>query len=281
MKSYKVISIDEYHGDKEIPTRSALLQALKSPAHLRAYLDGKNKKTDSMKLGSFIHEYIERGLNIAEHWVVKPEVYQRTTNGRPAGSPKLDDNGNPLFSYANSYSPDDSLTAAKSVIACAMIKAIDADMFIQSALNLPDVVVEPTFVGVIDGMQVKTRPDLAFENSDTLIEIKTASSLDPADIARDMFEYGYDIQAYLELELSGAKNMYFYIISSEEPSGTARVYIDRDSPWFKIGEHRTKEALHLFYANKDTTHTSYCRGEVDVPLSYKAADYMAKNGIEA
>lgn len=281
MKEFKSISITDYHNDKSIPTRSALLQALKSPAHLRAYLDGKTKKSDSMKLGTFIHDFIENGINIPVFWVAKQEVYLRATNGRPAGSPKLDDSGNPLFSYENTLFPDESLTPAKSTLARAMMLAVENDTFITRAMCLPDVVQEPTFVGEIDGMAVKTRPDLAFTDNDTLVEIKTASSIDQADLSREFFDYGYDMQAYLELELSGAKGMYFFFVSAEEPSGTARLFIDRNSEWFKLGEHRTKEALKLFYQHRNTVNTSYTRDEITVPLSYKAADYMAKNGIEA
>lgn len=280
MKENKFQSIEDYHAQKEIPSRSALLQALKSPAHLRRYLDGKIKKTDNMKLGTFIHDFIENGIQIPHFWSTQQELYQRTTNGRPAGSPKLDEDGNPLFSYINQNNPDESLTPAKSVLAKSMMDAIENDTeFIQPAMALEDLVVEPVFIGEINGFKAKSRPDLAFVNNNTLIEIKTTSSLDPSDIAREFFEYGYDIQAYMELELSGAEQVYFYFVSAETPSGTAWLYINKNSPWYKLGEHRTKEALKAFYANKNTTSTSYTHGEIEVPLSYKAADFMAKNGI--
>lgn len=280
MKEPLLLSIDEYHGKKEIPSRSTLVSALKSPAHLRAYLDGNTKKTDSMKLGSFIHEFIENVLQVPGSWELKPELYQRATNGKPAGSPKLDDEGNPLFSYVNTYRPDDSLTPAKSALAVAMMKAIESDMFIVNAISLPELVVEPTFIGTVEGMQVKARPDLAFEDSNTLIEIKTTSSLDPDDIARDFFEHGYDIQAFLELELSGADLVYFYFVSAEKPAGTARFVVGRDSVWYNLGKDRAIKALKLFYANKDTTQESYSKEEITIPIPYKAAKYMAEAGIE-
>ena len=280
MKENKFQSIEDYHAQKEIPSRSALVFALKSPAHLRRYLDGKTKKTDNMKLGTFIHDFIENGIQIPHFWSTQQELYQRATNGRPAGSPKLDEDGNPLFSYINQNNPDESLTPAKSVLAKSMMDAIENDTeFIQPSMALEDLVVEPVFIGEINGFKAKSRPDLAFVNNDTLIEIKTTSSLDPSDIAREFFEYGYDIQAYMELELSGAEQVYFYFVSAETPSGTAWLYINKNSPWYKLGEHRTKEALKVFYANKDTTSTSYTHGEIEVPLSYKAADFMAKNGV--
>lgn len=280
MNTYNKISIEDYHNDNTIPTRSALLQALKSPAHLNMYINGSKKPSESMKLGSFIHEFIENGIEIPNNWQTRQELYQRTTNGRPAGSPKLDEDGNALFSYVNYNDETASLTPAKSVIAVSMMKAIENDMFIVSAMDLDDIVVEPTFVGEIEGMKVKTRPDLAFTNNNTIIEIKTTSSLDPDDIAREFFDFGYDIQAFLELELSGADLVYFYFISSETPSGTARFAVSRDSVWYKLGKQRTIEALKLFYKHKDSTQQSYNRAEITVPISYKAAKYMAENGIE-
>lgn len=280
MKENKFQSIEDYHAQKEIPSRSALLQALKSPAHLRRYLDGKTKKTDNMKLGTFIHDFIENGIQIPHFWSTQQELYQRTTNGRPAGSPKLDEDGNPLFSYINQNNPDESLTPAKSVLAKSMMDAIENDTFIVSAMGLDDLVIEPSFYGEIEGMKVKARPDLAFENCNNLIEIKTTSSLDPDDIAREFFEYGYDVQAFLELELSGADSVYFYFISSESPSGTARFVVSRDSVWYTLGKQRAIEGLKAYYANKDTTQDSYVRGEITIPISYKAAKYMAERGIE-
>lgn len=281
MNSFVKESIEQYHNNKEIPSRSALVQALKSPAHLKKYLDGKTKKTDSIRLGTFIHDFIENGIAVAPHWTTKTEVYQRATNGRPAGSPKLDEDGNPLFIYENQQNPDESLTPAKSALAVAMMSAIENDVFINMAMQLPDIEIEPSFYGEIDGMKVKARPDLAYTDGDGhLIEIKTVSSLDESDIARDFFEYGYDIQLYLELSLSGAENITFYFVSSENPSGVARFTLDKTSPWFALGEHRAKEALKLFYANKDTAAVSYNKENIEVPLSYKAANYMAQNGIE-
>ncbi len=281
MNLYRNISIADYHSEKTIPSRSALVQALKSPAHLNMYLNGTHKVNDSMKLGTFIHDFIENGIKISADWTTKQELYQRATNGRPAGSPKLDDEGNPLFSYVNTVDESLALTPAKSVLAVSMMKAIENDMFIVSAMDLDDLVIEPTFVGEINGMKVKARPDLAFTNNDSLIEIKTTSSLDPADIGREFFEYGYDMQAYLELELSGADRVYFYFVSSETPSGTARFCVDRESQWYKLGKFRTEKALELYYKHKDSVAESYTQADIEVPLCYKAANYMAENGIEA
>lgn len=281
MRTYCDLSIQDYHNHKDIPSRSALLQALKSPAHLRRYLDGKIKKNDSMRLGTFIHEFIENGLQIPSHWNAKQELYQRTTNGRPAGSPKLDEDGNPLFSYENLNNPDDSLTPAKSVLAVSMMDAIENDLFIARALQLPDIIIEPTYFGLIKGRQVKTRPDIAYtDDGGHLIEIKTVSSLDESDISREFFEYGYDIQLFLELELSGAESVTFYFVSAETPSGIARHTVDRNSLWYKLGKQRAELGLELFYNNKDTAQTSYNMGDINVPISYKAANYIAKNGIE-
>ena len=281
MKEHIKESIESYHSNKEIPSRSSLVMALKSPAHLRKYLDGDMKKTDNMKLGSFIHEFIEYGIRVPQHWSVKTEVYQRATNGRPAGSAKLDENGKPLYSYVNDQNPDESLTPAKSVLATNMMAAIENDIFITRSMELPDMVIEPTFYGEINGMKVKARPDLAYTDGDGhLIEIKTTSSLDESTIAREFFEYGYDIQAFLELKLSGAEAVTFYFVSAEVPSGVARFTMTKEHPWYKLGEHRATEGLRLFYANKDTTQVSYSLGDIEIPLSYKAADYMAQHGIE-
>lgn len=280
MKEYIKESIESYHNNKDIPSRSTLLCALKSPAHLRKCLEGKTKITDNMKLGTFIHDFIESGINLPQHWTTQQEIYQRTTNGRPAGSPKLDEDGNPLFSYINQYNSEENLTPAKSVLAVAMMSAIENDPFIVSAMGLGDLVVEPSFYGEIEGMKVKARPDLAFEDCNNLIEIKTTSSLDPDDIAREFFEYGYDIQAFLELELSGADSVYFYFISSESPAGTARFVVSRDSVWYTLGKQRAIEGLKAYYAHKDSTQDSYTRGEIIIPISYKAAKYMAECGIE-
>ena len=281
MKQYIKESIEKYHSNTDIPSRSALVQALKSPAHLRKYLDGKTKKTDSMKLGSFIHDFIENGVQIPDCWATQQELYQRTTNGRPAGSPKLDEDGNPLFSYVNQLNPDESLTPAKSALAVAMMDAIENDMFITRALQLPDIEIEPSFYCEIAGMKVKARPDIAYTDGDGhLIEIKTVSSLDESDIARDFFEFGYDIQLFLELELSGAESVTFYFVSAENPSGVARFTVGRDSPWYALGKERATRGLERFYASKDTTQTSYNRADIEIPISYKAANYMAEHGIE-
>lgn len=274
---------DQYHADKTTPSRSVLSQALKSPAHLKHFLDVGVKTTDSMKLGTFVHEYIENKLELDTNtWSVKHELYQRTTGAHLAGTCKTDEDGNPLWSYTNGADESASLTPAKSVLAKAMMDACDNCEFINGVIDKYEntMIVEPCYYGTLFGYPAKAKPDIVIPDEETVIEIKTASSLEESDLAREIFDMDYDMQAYMEMTLSGAERVIFYFVGADNPSGTATFTVTKDSEWFRIGEHKCKQALENFAQWKNTTATSYQKGEIQIPLSYKATDYMVKNGLE-
>lgn len=279
MNEYKIISNEDYHADMSVPSKSTLSQALKTPAHLYAYQNEPHKRTDSMKLGTFIHESIENGMNVSPKYAVKTELYLRTAGSHPAGSPKVDENGNPIWSYECTTDPTESLTPAKSLLAKSMMIACSDDLYINKILS-ENTIIEPSYYGKLFGQDVKARPDIVVPETKTVIEIKTINSIDEQDIAREMFDLDYDMQAYIELELSGADKLVFFFVSSECPAGTSTFTVDRESMHYKIGKHKCETALGNYAKWKNSIALSYHKGPIDVPLSYRATNYLVKNGLE-
>lgn len=279
MNEYKVISNQDYHADKSVPSKSTLSQALKTPAHLYAYLNKPTKKTDAMKLGTFIHEFIENGLSVSSKYTTVQQIYQRTTGSHPAGSPKVDENGDPIWTYDCILDDTDSLTPAKSAQAKEMTIACSDDLYINTVLS-QNHIIEPSYYGKLFGHDVKARPDIVLPDSKTVVEIKTANSIDEQDLARDMFDMDYDMQAYIEMELSGADKLVFFFVSSECPAGTATFTVDKESMTYKIGKHKCETALENYNKWKNSIALSFHKGPIDIPLSYKATNYLVKNGLE-
>lgn len=278
---YAIVSNEDYHNEKDIPSRSLLSEALKSPAHLRKAIEGVKEYTDSMNLGTFIHDYIQTMLNLNQNfqnWERRNEYYKRATEKNNVGDLKS-------WSFINKTDSEQSLTPAKSELALAITQScLDAmdtkGSLLNSLFSMSDMVAEPTYYGIIDGLQVKTRPDIACIKDDTLVEIKTTKNLDPDSLARDFFDLDYDMQAYMELELTGAEKIVYLLVGTNDPVGFGSFVIDRNSPYFATGKEKTLKAIELYKKNKDSKDTFYDVGSIDLPVSYRAADFMAKNGVE-
>lgn len=286
MAILKPMTLEEYHNNIKLPSPSVLSEALKSPAHLALYLQKKRKPTDEYNFGSLIHEFIENEFAFPDKlYKREDELYQRATGTAKAGDPKLDEDGDPKFTYSCIGAPERSLTAAYSKKAQETMRALTECKELQDIFELGKVVIEPSMTGTIHGQEVKCRPDILVFHEDgiALIEIKTTRHglINMENFSRDFFDMNYDMQCYIESKITSQNypdtpvQTFILAVSSDMPCGSA--FIDIPNELFEIGREKAKDALAVWETHP--TKTSYfTRGTME--LSYKANDYRVRKGIE-
>lgn len=282
-----VMTLNEYHEKyPQLPSPSVLSEALKSPAHLAYYLQKKRRPSDEYNLGTLIHEFIENNFVFPETmYHIENEVYQRATATAKAGDPKLDEDGDPKFAYVCDLDPERTLTAANSKKAVAIMRGLTTCDEVRELFSLGKVVIEQSMTGKINGVETKCRPDILIEMDDrvVLVEIKTTRHglVDLTGFSRDFFDMNYDMQCYVETEITRQNypgkevETVVLAVSTDMPSGAA--IVDMPEVMSVIGEQKALDALAV-WTMKPTRTFYFNRGTVE--LSYKATDYRVKKGIE-
>lgn len=275
-----IMTLKEYHALPQ-PSPSILSQAFFGVPHLNCYLNEKPEATDEQNLGSFIHDFIENKGSIDSIWKREFEKYQRKYGEFEAGDYKLDKKGNPIYSWVNIIEPERSLTVAKSARADAIIAALNKSSIIETLFS-HELEIEPSYEVEINGVKVRTRPDIYDKTELCLWEIKTTTKPNAKEFGNQFFDLNYDMQSYIELkagmESAGALYIKVLSISTDTPISIDCFEIDDMAENFQIGEHKAKIATENWKLQQEGNKKDFYEAEwIDVPLSYRALDYKMKN----
>jgi hypothetical protein len=75
----------QYHAEKAIG-HSGIVKLLKSPAHLREYLDHPHTPTPAMAFGTAVHTFVLEQDRFADEFVVAEKFDRRTKEGKEAAA---------------------------------------------------------------------------------------------------------------------------------------------------------------------------------------------------
>ena len=281
------LTLEAYH-ELPMPSASVLSEAFRSIAHLNVYLENKKKKSAGYDLGTFVHEFIENKLELPPQYERVADYYVRATGKAVAGDPKLDENGNPIFHFDCTTDPTRSLTPKESVAATEVMAALQHWVGLRNIVNNEGVIFEQSMTGIVDGVEVKARPDIIVvsNNEVNVYEIKTtkADQTSADAFSRDAFAYNYDLQAYLEKEITQQNypdkvvHIHFLAIGTEVPVGMVDYVVPT---WFmETGARKTKTALAVWNMRDMSKQTYYVKTD-ELSMSYAAANFMAQEGIES
>ena len=281
------ISNEEYRK-REGVSSSVLKKLLVSEAHLDYVVRNGWPKTDATILGDAIHAYLLQPERFA--YTRETELYKRATGEFKAGDAKLDENGNPIQILVHA---DDSSLNIKG----EQLKKFDA--MIEAVNNCPEAMwildhkynVEQSFFGSYKGQLIKVRDDMMYKDDEGrvwIVDLKTVGGTkekpsSPEKFAYNMFDLGYDLQAYMYTELIKQEipevyGFKFLCIDAKCPSGV-KIYdiIPGQSKWYELGGYRFKDAMQRYEHFKESkSHTTYesATGD-DLELSYPAADALS------
>lgn len=281
------ISNEEYRKMDGVSS-SVLKKLLVSEAHLDYVMKNGWPKTDATILGDAIHAYLlepERFVYNRE-----TELYKRATGDFKAGDPKLDENGNPIQMLVH---PDDPALNIKG----EQLKKFDE--MVRSVRDCPEAMkiidgkynVEQSFFGAYRGQPIKVRDDMMYKDDEGhvwIVDLKTVGGTkdkpsDPEHFCYNMFDLGYDLQAYMYTELIKQEipevyGFKFICIDAKCPSGV-KIYdiVPGQSKWYELGGYRFRDAMNRYekYLN-NKNHPTYDKATGDdLELSFAAADALA------
>ena len=285
------ITLEKYHNEYNQPSPTMLSEALKSQHHLAYYLHHKGamKPSDEYNFGTLIHEYIESNFEFPKQYEEMPELYQRATGVFKAGDPKLDDDGDPKFTYICKTDPDKSLTPANSKKAKIVIAGLSQCEEARNMFSKGKLIVEQSMTGVIGGVECKCRPDILLEFKDKIVvvELKTTRHglINMESFARDFFDFDYDMQCCFEAEITQQNypekhvEVVVLAVSSDMPSGAA--IFEMPETLIKTGKDKIACALETWRAEQEhPAKEFYFVGRREITPSFKALNYLVERGIE-
>ena len=178
MKS-KVESNENYHANRRYISSSALKTIhKKSVMH---YLNQKPFTSSSLSLGTLIHTAILEPENFERDYFVMPKVDKRTKAGKEEYARYVElSNGKELV--------DQETIAVKDAIMENFTINNEAVYFNQG-------VKEMSYYSEINGVLVKVRPDCYNEELGFISDPKTCQDNSPKGFMRDVYKYGYHLQA--------------------------------------------------------------------------------------
>jgi len=212
---------------------SSIKQFIKSPQHYIQYLKQDKKPTESMLLGSLIHNMLLEPDGFDTKFIIEPDINKRTNQGKEDYQKFLDSVSEKNLQVVEPK----TFIKAKEIVTQFMysptykyLKMMDTKehRFDKEYGGLP-------VCGYVDAM-----------NDDYNLEIKTTSSCDIESITRDFYNMKYHLQAAMYQWYNG-KPMMYVVIETSAP------YLSRA---FIASESYMKEGYKLF--EKAMSDFSYC-----------------------
>lgn len=222
-----MLSNTEYHAHPAV-SRSTLHKILSSTTLRRAKWELENPKpeTESMALGSLVHCMILEPSMV--DFMFELKLDGRTKEGK-AQKENLKEIAKTLVSASD-------WADAKCMADAVMAHPIASKLFI-------DGVAEQAVFGDIDGLNCKCKPDY-FKNNGILVDLKTTDDASPEAFVKSAIKYGYDMQAVMYKELTGASAFVFVCVEKTAPFDVA-VYV-LDDEFYLRGKKRMHDAISLY-----------------------------------
>lgn len=218
-------SNEQYHGDREYKSSSALKMILKDPRqYYKNYVlnEPQNFNSDALSVGSFTH------TRILEPHLVEEE-YTIFTGARRSGDAwkkfKANAGDKTIITSSQKRLVDDMLFSYEKASVTLGNADNEKEVMISSFFN--EGFAEETLCGEINGYKVKTRFDYRkeFDDFGSINDLKTtATALDSAtleDVEEICAYWGYDVSAALysdlaEQETGKPHDFYFIFISKKD-----------------------------------------------------------------
>ena len=238
------VSNEFYHYDRSCISCSGLKQILKSPAHLKNYLDGNRKdETAAQFLGSLIHTRLLEPERFADEYILSK--YDRRNSAE-------------FRDFACKHREKIVLTSQEGSILEGIVKSVSSHRLANTLLsnNIP----ECSLIWEDDetGIWQKIRPDsliLDIGRQKICLDLKSTVSASKSEFSRACFDYDYDLQAAM-YRTGLAKcfkeefSFVFLAVEKEAPFGVALYSIPQSM--IDTGQRRYRKALNLYKQCLDT-----------------------------
>lgn len=202
---YDDLPADQYHADPAY-SFSAIKQAMRSPAHLKAWLTAPPEQTPAMRIGTLTHLAVLQPDLFGSTTAVAPIVDRRTKEGKSIWEQfQAQNTGKEIITNDER----EQLTAMRDSVrihpaASALLGEGTAEVSVFNQC-------------VETGLPLKARMDWVRENA--IVDLKTTEDASPAGFAKSVSNYRYDLQAahYRRmLKLQGRGELPYILIAVEK-----------------------------------------------------------------
>lgn len=199
----KTESNEEYHSNKRYVS-SSVLKAIhkKSVYHV---LNSEPYSSASLSLGTLIHTAILEPENFDKDYYVMPKVDRRTKAGKDEYAKYLE--------LANGKEVVDQETIDIKDAIMANFNTNDQAVYYNQGVK------EQSVYSEINGVLVKVRPDCYNAELGFISDPKTCQDNSPKSFMRDVYKYGYHLQAAFYSDVVGIDpaNFVFTAIETKNP----------------------------------------------------------------
>lgn len=199
----KIESNEKYHANKRFISSSGIKKIhRKSVYH---YLNEKPFASSAMQLGTLIHTAVLEPEKLADEYYVMPSVDRRTKVGKEHYALHLENSKGKILI-------DDSMEEVKD-------KIVENFLANQDAVKYTKGVIELSHYTELMGVPVKVRPDCFNKDLGFISDPKTCQDNSPKAFKRDVFKYGYHLQAAFYSDALGVdpKDFVFIAIETNHP----------------------------------------------------------------
>lgn len=207
---------DAYHSDRTAVSKSWLDWIERSPAHLKAYLDGLSRhESEDMDIGKMAHCLILEEDRFLKTFVAAPKVDKRTKVGKAMWEEFEAANQGKILVTQDQY-------RLVFNIRDAVMKHSKAAALLRNGEPEQTIVWKDATTGEL----CKARADWLRQNA--IVDIKTTRDARPAEFAKSIANYRYHVQA-AHYEAGFNMNRFVFIaVEKDPPFGVAVYFADSD-----------------------------------------------------
>ncbi len=238
----KKMTIEKYHKADGL-SKSMIDELIKSPAHLKTYMESPDNETEALLLGSLFHTMVLEPKKLNKEYAVAPVCDRRTAAGKQIYAQFMEENPNKKIITNDQFEQVKKWSDAvlKHPVASKFLKGKGKN---EVSIFWND---EET------GEFCKARPDRI--QDDYIIDLKSAVSTQPDDFQRAAYKLGYHRQSYwfgeaFEKEF-GYSPKGFLFISVEKTAPFNVVVYEADEFFKEIGGKECRNALATYHYCKE------------------------------
>lgn len=209
------ISADDYHADRSAVSKSWLDRIDRSPAHLKAYLDGYQHETPAMLFGRLVHcAVLEPDLLEQQFAVIPDSINRRTKAGKEE-----------FAAWESEHQHHTIVTAADIDKAMKMRDAVSRNKAACALLGKGDPEQTVVWIDPDTGEKCKARADWLRDS--LIVDVKTTQDARPDAFARSIANYRYDVQI-AHYGDGFERERFVFIAVEKEPPYAVAVYAADD-----------------------------------------------------
>ena len=199
-------SNDIYHSHDSISASGLKTIHKKSVYHL---INQQFKETPAMALGTAVHQAILEPHDFHDIYHVIEKIDKRTKAGKEEYQKQID------LAQGKIIIEDDIHEIIKSILGDFRQNDL-AQKYCKGEIEL-------SHYTQYEGIDVRVRPDVINHISDFITDVKTCQDNSPQAFKRDVYNWGYHLQAAFYMDMCGINNFRFIACTTKYPY-TVEVY---------------------------------------------------------